>query len=254
MHHLPNATAGVFRPARIFLLIWLVVSGGAYAEENASNPLAAVNNTDLRWQYFSASAGQTHDAFIEGAYMLLPVLKLKYELHYNFTNVTGTNQQDFQKVVIKPIYFPYQTMLNETWGMRAALGLDLILEFGNTKKGIGIGANQIGPFAGLAFSNTATGLALIPLVQHYLSIGGPTDVSQTAFRLIALQPFGQGFWAKLDAKIPYDWENKNWPLTAEAQLGYNVNKNVAIYVDGLLGIGTARPYNAGAGLGLRFKY
>ena len=29
----------------------------AGAEENASNPLAAVNNVDLRWQYTSADAG-----------------------------------------------------------------------------------------------------------------------------------------------------------------------------------------------------
>ena len=38
-----------------------LVSGMAAAEENASNPLAAVNNMDLRWQYTSAGLGDKHD-------------------------------------------------------------------------------------------------------------------------------------------------------------------------------------------------
>ena len=58
-----------------------LVTGIAAAEENASNPLAAVNNVDLRWQYTSADAGDKHDVFVDGAYMLMPKLKLKYELH-----------------------------------------------------------------------------------------------------------------------------------------------------------------------------
>ncbi len=45
-----------------------LVTGIAAAEENASNPLAAVNNVDLRWQYTSADAGDTHDVFVDGAY------------------------------------------------------------------------------------------------------------------------------------------------------------------------------------------
>jgi hypothetical protein len=35
-----------------------------------------------------------------------------------------------------------------------------------------------------------------------------TDVSTTSLRLIAIRPFGKGFWGMLDAKIPYDWENE----------------------------------------------
>ncbi len=40
---------------RIYVLAFglTLVTGMAVAEENASNPLAAVNNVDLRWQYTS---------------------------------------------------------------------------------------------------------------------------------------------------------------------------------------------------------
>ncbi len=103
---------------RYFLAFGLtLVTSMAAAEENASNPLAAVNNVDFRWQFTSADAGDTHDVFIDGAYMVLPELKLKYELHYKFTDVTGSDENDFEKVVIKPIYFPSQTKLNEDWGL-----------------------------------------------------------------------------------------------------------------------------------------
>ena len=108
---------------KYFLAFGLTLATGmASAEENASNPLSAVNNVDLRWQYTSADPGDTHDVFVDGAYMLLPVLKLKYELHYNFTDVTGSDENDFEKVVIKPLYFPYQSKLNEEAGPASRSG------------------------------------------------------------------------------------------------------------------------------------
>jgi hypothetical protein len=227
----------------------------ALAEENASNPLSAGNNVDVRWQYFSdfIGLGDKHDVYVDGAQMLTPKLKLKYELHYNFTDVTGSNQSDVEKLIIKPIYFPFETKLNEAWGLRAAVGSDFIIDFRNTKKGIGSGADQIGPLVGVALAHSQSGLVLIPLLQHFFSISS-VDVNTTALRLIAIKPFGKGYWAKADVKIPYDWEAKTWPITAELQIGYNFGPSWAIYADGLLGVGNDRPYDAGVGLGLRFKY
>ncbi len=80
-----------------FAFVLTLVTSMVAAEENASNPLAAVNNVDLRWQFTSADAGDTHDVFVDGAYMLMPKLKLKYELHYNFTDVTGSDENDFER-------------------------------------------------------------------------------------------------------------------------------------------------------------
>ncbi|WP_147235221.1 hypothetical protein [Ruegeria sp. A3M17] len=92
------------------------------------------------------------------------------------------------------------------------------------------------------------------MVQHFASYNGPTDVSQTAMRLIALQLFGDRYWAKADIKAPYDWENDAWPATAELQIGKNLSPGIALYADVLIGIGTDRPYDQGAGIGLRFNY
>ncbi len=55
-----------------FAFVLTLVTSMVAAEENASNPLAAVNNVDLRWQFTSADAGDTHDVFVDGAYMLMP--------------------------------------------------------------------------------------------------------------------------------------------------------------------------------------
>ncbi len=94
----------------------------------------------------------------------------------------------------------------------------------------------------------------IPLVQHFFDYSGE-DVSQTAFRLIAMRPLPEKMWLKLDAKIPIDWEqDQAIPATAELQLGKSFSKNVGLYVDGLLGIGTDRPYDWGVGAGVRFNY
>ncbi|WP_299354801.1 hypothetical protein [uncultured Shimia sp.] len=223
--------------------------------ENASNPLAAVNNTDFRYQFYDLGGGfDQQDAIIDGAYMLRPNLKFKYEAHYYSTDVSGTRENELSRINLKGIYFPSEKKLNETWGVRTAVGLEWILDFGDPAKGTGLGSDQIAPFGGLAFANLNTGLTLIPLIQHYESYNGPTDVSQTAIRLIALQPFGEVYWAKLDLKLPYDWTNDVWPASAEVQLGKNLNDKIAIYGDLFVGLGRDRLYDYGIGVGLRFKY
>ncbi len=223
------------------------------AQENASNPLASVNSVDFRWNYFSADTGDTQDIWIDGAQMLGKKLKLKYELHYKITDITANKEHDFEKVVIKPIYFPFQKKLGEKWGLKAAAGFDLVIDAGNDEKGIGSGSNQIAPFFGFAFAHGPSGLVLIPLVQHFFDISGP-DVSITAARIIALKPLGQKFWAKLDIKLPYDWKRDIWLPTAEIQIGYNINATWAVYVDGFVGIGKNRLYDVEVGAGLRLKY
>jgi hypothetical protein len=184
--------------------------------------------------------------------MLNPKLKVKYELHYWNTNLSGSNQSGFESVLAKMIYFPRQGVLSSGVKYRLAFGLDYIHDLGDAAKGIGFGSDQIGPFAGIALA-FESGLTLIPLLQHYTSINGE-DINTTAARLIALQPLGTKWWLKVDAKVPYDWENKTVPASAEIQLGKNISKGVALYTDGLIGLGSERLYDWGFGLGIRFKY
>lgn len=226
---------------------------GDAASENASNPLAAVNNTDLRYKYKSSSGSDLQDAYVDGAYMIMPELKLKYELHYNSTDVSGSRENDFEKASLKAIYFPTQSRLSETWGVKTAVGLEWIVDLAYQSKSIGPGSDQLAPLFGLAFSNTDNGLTLIPLVQHYQSYNG-RDYSQTALRLIALKPFAENFWAKMDLKVPYNWNTEAWPASTELQLGYNFSPGIAAYTDAMVGMGNARPYDVGIGVGLRFNY
>lgn len=221
---------------------------------NASNPLAAVSNVDLRWKYLDlvSNAGRINDYFIDGAFMVNPKLKIKYELHYWETNVTGKSESDFEKAVVKIIYFPTQGMLKSGAKYRVAVGMDLIADFGNMDKGIGLGADQIGPFAGVALM-LEQGWVLIPLVQHFHGISG-VDLNITAARMIAIKTLPNEWWLKLDAKLPYDWEAETIPADAEIQLGKNINNKFALYVEGQFGIGGDRLYDWGVGLGVRFKF
>ncbi|MCP4397906.1 MAG: hypothetical protein GY801_11500 [bacterium] len=61
--------------------------------DNASNPLANVRNTDLRWQYKDLGAdARLNDMYLDGSWPLHPALKLKYEVHYWETDVTGSSE------------------------------------------------------------------------------------------------------------------------------------------------------------------
>jgi hypothetical protein len=229
---------------------------GANGEDgpNASNPLASVTNLDLRAQYFDLDGPERRDYYLDGAKMLTPELKFKYELHYWDTDVTGSSERDWESIHLKPIYLP-QNMVGAMgeWKYKVAFGAELIVDFGNDDKGIGSGSDQISAFTGIALAQGHT--VLIPLVQQYKEYSGP-DVNTTAFRLIGLQSFPDShMWAKLDAKAPVDWENDNEiPASIELQIGKNFSPGFAAYAEGLAGVGGDRSYDWGAGLGLRFNY
>ncbi len=57
----------LYKLAKLSVILMLVASATSYVEENASNPLASVNNVDARWQYTPADAGDRHDLFIDDA-------------------------------------------------------------------------------------------------------------------------------------------------------------------------------------------
>ena len=125
----------------------------SYAGGNASNPLAAVKNTDTRLQYFDLDESERYDYWVDGAFMLTPKLKLKYELHYWDTDVTGTSESDWESLHLKPIYFP-ANLIGEfgAWKYATAIGGELIVDAGNTDKGIGTGSDQISIFVGWSMS------------------------------------------------------------------------------------------------------
>ncbi len=238
---------------RVCALVLMLVAGiaRAYGAENASNPLASVNNTDLRWQYFDLGGPERNDYYVDGAYMLHPKLKLKYALHYWQTDVTGSSENDLESLHIQPIYFPKQGNWG-TWKYKLAIGAELIVDFGNEDQGIGSGSDQIAPFFGIAL--VRGDWVLVPLVQHFMDFDGP-DVNQTAFRVITIKSLPNKFWGKLDAKVPIDWANDNAiPATVEVQLGKMFIPSFGVYLDGLVGIGGDRPYDWGVGIGLRFRY
>ena len=220
------------------------------SSENASNPLAAVDNTDLRWQHFNVNSGERDDFYIDGAKMLSPKLKLKYELHYWDTDTTGRDENDFESLHLKFIYFPREGKWGNT-PYRLAVGAEWIKDLGNINKGIGSGADQIAPLVGVALKLGDT--MLIPLVQHFESYRGE-DLSQTATRLIGIKPLPMQSWAKVDLKIPYDWENDMIPASAELQLGKSFSPSFGAYIDALVGIGNDRLYDWGIGIGFRFNY
>ena len=183
--------------------------------------------------------------------MALDNLKVKYELHYWETDISGDSENNLESSTLKAIYFPTEGAWGEVT-YRVALGLDWIVDLGDQEKGIGSGSDQLAPFAGLAMG--VGGVTLIPLVQQFLEYSGE-NVNTTAFRLIALKPLPNKMWIKLDAKAPIDWEHDNAiPATAELQLGKSINKNVGLYLDGLLGIGSDKPYDWGLGTVIRFSY
>ena len=211
------------------------------------------NSARIHVSPLPATGADRTDYFVDGAYMITPKLKLKYELHYWSTDVTGEEESDWESFHLKPIYFP-ETWVGQwgDWKYKLAIGAELFVDFDNDDKGIGTGSDQIAPLVGVALK--WKNIVLIPLVQHYVEYNGP-NVNTTAFRLIGIQKLPDKCWVKLDAKLPVDWENDNdIPATVEVQLGKLFAPWFGTYVDGLVGVGGDKPYDWGVGIGVRFNY
>jgi hypothetical protein len=198
------------------------------------------------------SSGHLNDFYVDGAFMPLDSLKLKYELHYWNTNLSGASQNGLESVRLKGIFYPKEG----AWGnvkYRIAVGMDWILDLGDIDKGIGTGADQVAPFIGVAMG-LASGDMLIPLLQHNQSYSG-SDISFTTLRTIWLRTLSPGNWLKVDVKYSIDWENDNAnPGSIELQYGKSLSRNLALYIDGLAGFGGHRQFDWGVGAGIRFNY
>ena len=222
--------------------------------ENASNPFAAVSNTDVRLQYYDLDGPELWDFWVaDGAYMVTPKFKLKYELHYVDTDVSGSSESDLESLHLKPIYFPEKMVgkLGE-WKYKLAVGSELILDLGDEDRGTGSGSDVFAPLLGLAMVRENT--TLIPIVQHFMDYSG-NEVSLTAIRMIAIQSLPNNYWGKVDAKIPIDWDDDEAILsTIEVQLGKMFSPAFGSYAEVLVGIGDDKPYEWGVGVGVRFNY
>ena len=233
-------------------IILLLLLNSIQAEENASNPLAAVSNTDIRLKTFDLENGDRQEFFIDGATMLNPKLKLKYEAHWWDTDVTGQDENDWSSANLKLISFPKEGKFKNGNPYRLAVGIDWIMDLGDLDKGTGTGSDQLGPFIGVA-TPVRPGLMFIPLVQQFVDYSG-IDVSVTAARLIALQTLSEGKWFKMDVKVLYDWNSETWPADIELQLGKSFTPKIGAYIDVQSGLGGDKPYDTALGVGIRYNY
>ncbi|MEH6581167.1 MAG: hypothetical protein V7754_04470 [Halioglobus sp.] len=234
------------------LIAGLCITVPVAAAENASNPLSKGKNTDLRVQRFDLVEGSDRsDYFVDGAFMATDKLKIKYEAHYWDTDESGSSEQDRESFHLKGIYFPSEGKWGDT-PYRTSVGLEWIKSFDNADMGIGSDADILSPFGGVAL-NINDSLTLIPLVQHYTEYSGD-EVDVTAGRLIGLWSLSNGYWWKLDAKVPYDWNTHAVPASTEVQFGKMLGQGFGIYGEGLAGLGSDRSYDWAIGLGLRFVY
>ena len=116
-------------------ILLLLLSNSIQAGENASNPLAAVSNTDIRVKTFDLGEADLNEAFIDGATMLTPKLKLKYELHWWDTDISGDDENDWERALLKLIYFPKEGKLKKSEKpYRLAVGLDWVCGSGRSGK------------------------------------------------------------------------------------------------------------------------
>ena len=240
----------------VVVLLYAVGSHAAEPEEasgeNASNPLSKTRNTDFYGSGFRVADGlDLSTGAIEGAFMARDNLKVKYEAHY--WKLSGAaDASGLESITLKGIWFPKEGRRGG-WGYRLALGMDWVLDGGNSEDGIGSGSDLLGPFAGIALT-PRQGTTLIPLIQHFENYNGD-PYSLTAARLIAMQTLPERWWLKLDGILPVDWENdKAVPATVEVQLGKQLNRSVSLFGNFNAGLGSDRPYDYGFGFGLRLNY
>ncbi len=236
----------------------------AIAEEggaDASNPTAAVNFNDLRYQAIDlagAFAGRERDRMaVEGAYVPTEEHKFTYEINYWDTDVTGQDESDYESLRGKYINLK-PGMLSGGTKYKRALGVEVIVDQGSVNKGIGSGTDQIAPLYGAGWLLSERNF-VITLVQYFHSISEDTnaqEVRTTGPRLIWIHklPHIKG-WVKFDNKFSIDHENDDKTSNVlEIQFGKMFSPDFGFYVDYLNNTAGYKQYDDGIGVGLRFMY
>ena len=225
---------------------------------SASDPTARVNFVDFRFQYFELPGSKLRrDYSFEGAVVPVPWLKLTWELHYWDTNLAGTSESNLESFRTKAIFFLPGFALGEVKA-RPVLGAEWIKDFGRFTDGTSAGADQIAPLAGIGW-NLGPNTFLITLVQYFNSYsteGAAPDVDQTGPRLILIQKFPRfRGWVKIDNKFSINHEDSHATTNLlELQVGTMLTPRVGVYADWLYRTAGGKPYDWGAGVGLRVMF
>ena len=225
---------------------------------NASDPTAAVNYVDFRFQAFDLDDSRDRDRYaVEGAYIITPEHKLTYEINYWETDITGKNESGLESVKGKYIHL-MPRMLSGGLKYKLALGTEVILDQGDVDDGIGTGTDQIAPLFGAGWLFSERNF-LITLVQYFHSVSEDDNAEKvriTGPRLIWIHkiPSIRG-WLKVDEKFAIDHEDDNHTSNIiEIQLGRMFTPSIGGYVEYLNNNAGVRTYDDGLGVGLRITF
>jgi len=254
--------------AFVGLLVCVLVSGPTIAAEQereearkkasaAADPIAKVNFIDLRVRSFDLEDGNDRTVYsIEGAHVVDPKFKLIYGARYWETDVTGRDRSGWGNFELQGIYFPKEGRWREM-KYRTAVGFDLSIDGNNVDKGIGTGADIIGPLFAVGLQPKPDTL-LIGVVKYLKSFDSDPgrDVEVTRFEFSAIQQLRRIHgWFRLDAQILINHENDDKSTTALSfQLGKLFNPGFGVYVEGLLDIAGQKSIDNGFGIAVRFLF
>ncbi len=223
----------------------------------AADPVAKVDFIDLRVRVFDLENGSDRTVYsIEGAHVLDPKFKLAYGARYWETDVTGSDRSGWGGFELQGAYFPKEGRWREK-EYRMAVGFDLIIDGDNVDKGIGGGADIIGPLFAMGLI-PKPGTAVIGVVKYLKSFDEEPgrDVEATTFSFSGIQQLRRiDGWFRLDAQILINHENDDKSTTALSfQLGKQFNPTFSVYVDGLLDIAGQKSIDDGFGIATRFLF
>ncbi len=223
----------------------------------AADPVAKVNFIDLRVRVFDLEDGNDRTVYsVEGAQVLNPKFKLTYGARYWETDVTGSDRSGWGDFELQGIYFAKEDRWREK-EYRMAVGFDLIIDGDNVDKGIGRGADIIGPLFAVGLV-PRPGAALIGVVKYLKSFDEEPGrhVEETRFAFSGIQKLRRiDGWFRLDARILFNHENDDKSTTALSfQLGKQLKPTFSVYVEGLLDIAGQKSIDDGYGIAGRFLF
>ncbi len=223
----------------------------------AADPVAKVNFIDLRVRVFDLENGNDRTVYsVEGAQVLNPKFKLSYGARYWETDVTGSDRSGWGDFQLQGVYFPKEGRWRER-RYRMAVGLDLSIDGDNVDKGIGRGADIIGPLFAVGLQAKPDTI-LIGVVKYLKSFDEEPgrDVEVTRFSFSGIQQLRRiDGWFRLDAEVLINHENDDKSTTALSfQLGKQLKPTFSVYVEGLLDIAGQKSIDDGYGIATRFLF
>ena len=225
--------------------------------ENGIDPTAVIGRFQLENDYLDQVKGRwQNDTVLRVDVPLRPNVILRVDTPFRDRNLpNGSTVAGLGDLLVR-----IGSRVYETPAMRFFVGADAIFPTASNDQ-LGTGKYQVGPGVAVSISIPEIKSVLIPLVQHFVDVGGDprrANIDDTRVRVQLNTIWSEKWYTLVESILDVDWtQHAKTGMTLTAEVGRQLDNHWRVYVEpggGLWGREAPAGYEWKATVGVRYMF